>query len=159
MAIILVYSARRGILHHLPPALIVDIRRLGCSNPTESACEEADHAHLVYENEAIRWHKISPLNRNLPRDIGVNTPVFDHSEWVPFDTDKWQTVLSSGIYRTEVDGVFVEPPFESVRFSGTTDGLVQAHRPIPTNPSQVGPFADLVDGMPSGPGTHGSESA
>lgn len=161
----LVYSTSRGILYHLLPALIADIRELGCSKLTENAHEEGilrvtaavDLAHLLYENEAVRLDKVTPTNRNLQKDAGLNTPANSHGEWAQFDTDRLETVMRPDKYRAEIDGVFVERTVESVRLYGTTDGLTQ--RLVPTQPSLVGPFADIVDGMPSGPAVPGSRSA
>lgn len=72
-------------------------------------------------------------------------------DWVSFDVENWETTLPADWYRECVDGEFTEPAQIAPRLQGTTDGLVQANRPIPSHPSELGHFDSTVDGMPSGP--------
>lgn len=77
---------------------------------------------LLYENGAIKWTTISMKNRNLPRDFGVFTPVYDNEEWVSFNTETWGKKLSLDQYRGEVDGACVEEEALALGLVGTTDG-------------------------------------
>lgn len=144
----LMYEARRGVLHCLPPAVVVGIREMNpvAVLPDSPQDDITDLRTLLDMVERVRWSQVPPQQRLLPADSGPFTPIYQGGDWVEFNPESWTVVSPPGglIFRN-AHGTIPRDD-RGLRVLGTTLGMLDERAPVPTM------------GGPGGPGVGGGSA-